>query len=80
MTDPSDEALERRLKTPAVAERDKAFTVSLLGKVRRDRRRGVLAAFLWVAGTAALVGLLGAGFYLGLAQAVRQTLSAVWGS
>lgn len=79
MTDPSDKALERRLKAPAVAERDAAFTISLLGKVKRDRRRGVLVAFLWVAGTTALIGLLGAGFYLGLARAVGLAIGAVWG-
>jgi hypothetical protein len=80
MTSPSDKDLRERLNTSVVAERDEAFTASLLGKVRRDRRRGVYAGFLWVAVLAALIGLLAAGFFMGGIQAARLALGAVSGA
>lgn len=77
MTRQSDKTLRDRLNTPAVAERDTAFTVSLLGKVRRVRRRGLLVNFLWIAAIAGFVGLLGAGFYLGAAEAIQRAIGAI---
>jgi hypothetical protein len=79
MTSPPDDTLRRQLNTPDVAERDAAFTVNLLDKVRRDRRRSVAISFAWTAILTALVGLLAAGFWLGGLQAVHRAVAAVSG-
>jgi len=79
MTSPPDNDLQERLGAPVVAERDQAFTVDLLGKVRRDRRRGVVLTFVWAGVLAALIGLLAAGFFMGGIQAVRLAVEAIVG-
>jgi hypothetical protein len=78
MTSQPDKALQERLSTPVVDERDEAFAVDLLDKVKRDRRRGVIAAFLWAVVLAALTGLLAAGFFMGGLEAARLAFDAVF--
>jgi hypothetical protein len=80
MTSPSDDTLRRQLNAPDVAERDADFTDSLLDRVRRDRRRGIVLSLAWAGVLTGLVGLLAAGFSLGGAEAVFQAIAALKGS
>lgn len=79
MTSPSDDALRRQLNATDVTERDADFTDSLLGRVRRDRRRRIVLSLAWAGVLTGLVGLLAAGFFLGGAQAVLQAIAALKG-
>jgi len=74
MTEPT---LKDQLSTPLVEERDLAFAVPLERKVRRERRRTVLATFLWQAALVALIGLMAAAAGVGLIYVARLTMAAI---
>lgn len=75
MTEPT---LRDQLSTPLVEERDPVFAVPLERKVKRERRRTVLAAFVWQATLVALIGMLAAAAGVGLIYIARLTIAAIF--
>lgn len=74
MTEPT---LMDQLNTPLVEDRDLVFAVPLKLKVRRERRRMVLATFLWQATLVACIGLAAAAAGGGLIYMARLTMAAI---
>ncbi len=77
MTPLPDQNLRDRLATPTVPERDLAFSRPVLGRLGRDRRRGLGASLAWAMFIAAVAGLLAAAAYMGGEFIIELTIRAM---